>query len=107
MVNYGLYPYVIRLPAEVALNVFKWLPKCSLAKCARVCKRWNRLTQDESLWRRLDRGLTTVPAGVIGQVKNRESTSGIMVSNKIKFSGSFPRLQHPQIGKINSFSTNF
>ena len=71
MVNYGLYPYVHRLPAEVALNVFKWLPKCSLAKCARVCKRWNRLTQDESLWRRLDRGLTTVPAGVIGQVKNR------------------------------------
>jgi len=60
-----------RLPAEVALNVFKWLPKCSLAKCARVCKRWNRLTQDESLWRRLDRGLTTVPAGVIGQVLSR------------------------------------
>jgi len=63
-----------RLPAEVALNVFKWLPKCSLAKCARVCKRWNRLTQDESLWRRLDRGLAIVPAGVIGQVLSRGCT---------------------------------
>ena len=100
-------PIVLRLPAEVALNVFKWLPKCSLAKCARVCKRWNRLTQDESLWRRLDRGLTTVPAGVIGQVLNRDSTAGFMVSKIINFSGSFPRVQHTQIGKINSFSTNF
>ena len=26
------------------------------------------MTQDESLWRRLDLGLVTVPAGVVGQV---------------------------------------
>ena len=33
-----------------------------------MCKRWLRLSQDESLWRRLDLGLATVPAGVVGQV---------------------------------------
>ena len=76
-----------RLPEELVLSVFKWLPKCTLAKCARgtngkysqvynntlnppnlVCKRWLKVTQDESLWRRLDLGLVTVPAGVVGQV---------------------------------------
>ena len=40
-----------------------------------VCKRWLRLSQDESLWRRLDLGLATVPAGVVGQVSTvRHST---------------------------------
>ena len=99
-----------QMPSEVVLLVFKWLPKCTLAKSARgespqiiknlllgirnlfseeadeilyllhiiqsyinsffcaVCKRWLRLSQDESLWRRLDLGLATVPAGVVGQV---------------------------------------
>jgi len=60
-----------RLPEELVLSVFKWLPKCTLAKCARVCKRWLKVTQDESLWRRLDLGLVTVPAGVVGQVLSR------------------------------------
>merc|ERR1719412_976321 len=60
-----------QMPSEVVLLVFKWLPKCTLAKSARVCKRWLRLSQDESLWRRLDLGLATVPAGVVGQEMTR------------------------------------
>jgi len=60
-----------KLPAELLLSVFKWLPKCSLAKCARVCKRWERLSQDETLWRRLDLGLVTLHPGVVGQVLSR------------------------------------
>lgn len=51
--------------------MFKWLAKSSLAKCSRVCKRWCRVTQDESLWRRLDLGVATVPPGVAGQVLSR------------------------------------
>ena len=43
-----------QMPAEVVLLVFRWLPKCTLARLARVCKRWLLLSQDESLWRRLD-----------------------------------------------------
>eukprot|EP00092_Neocalanus_flemingeri_P001387 GFUD01001480.1.p1 GENE.GFUD01001480.1~~GFUD01001480.1.p1 ORF type:complete len:248 (+),score=81.07 GFUD01001480.1:101-844(+) len=46
---------------EVVLSVFRWLHKGTLARCALVCKRWYRLSSDESLWRRLDLGLATVP----------------------------------------------
>jgi len=56
---------------EVVLHVFRWLPKCTLAKCALVCKRWRRLSLDDSLWKRLDLGLKTLPAGVVGQVLGR------------------------------------
>ena len=56
---------------ELILRVFRWLSKSTLAKCARVCKTWHRLSADESLWRRLDLGLSSVPAGVAGQVIGR------------------------------------
>jgi len=56
---------------EVVLHVFKWLHKGTLARCSLVCKRWFRLSIDESLWRRLDLGLATVPPGVVGQVMSR------------------------------------
>jgi len=56
---------------EVVLSVFKWLHKGTLARCALVCKRWCRLSTDESLWKRLDLGLATVPPGVVGQVLSR------------------------------------
>ena len=36
-----------------------------------VCKRWCRVTQDETLWRRLDLGVSTVPPGVAGQIISR------------------------------------
>ena len=89
---------------QVVLSVFRWLPKSTLARCARgfilnnddahntpglkscrrciimrqkpfyiliyipkppvaVCKRWERLTGDDTLWKRLDLGLAAVPAG--------------------------------------------
>lgn len=35
--------YFAELSDEVVLNVFKWLPRFTLAKCARVCHRWSRL----------------------------------------------------------------
>jgi len=56
---------------EVVLSVFRWLPKSTLARCARVCKRWERLTGDDTLWKRLDLGLAAVPAGVLGSVLSR------------------------------------
>jgi len=56
---------------EIVLSVFRWLHKGTIARCALVCKRWYRLSTDESLWRRLDLGLITVPAGVVGQVMSR------------------------------------
>jgi len=60
-----------RMSDEIILSIFRWLPKSSLAKCARVCKTWHRLSSDESLWRRLDLGVSSVPAGVAGQILAR------------------------------------
>jgi len=62
---------ISQLSDEVILAVFKWLPKCILARCARVCKRWHRLTLDESLWRRLDLGMKSVVPGILCQVLDR------------------------------------
>ena len=59
------------MPEEIVLQVFRWLPKSTLAKCALVSKRWLKITQDESLWRRLDLGMRTVSSGVVGQVVAR------------------------------------
>jgi len=53
---------------EVVLQFFRWLPKSTLARCGLVCKRWRRLSLDETLWKRLDLGLKTLPPGVVGQV---------------------------------------
>ena len=46
--NYNMFAFDLldewnQLSDEIILNVFKWLPKQVLARCTRVCKRWNRL----------------------------------------------------------------
>jgi len=63
-----------RMSDEIVLLVFKWLPKGSLARCSVVCKRWHRLSKDESLWKRVDLGLKNIRPGVIGQVLSRGCT---------------------------------
>ncbi|XP_064112761.1 S-phase kinase-associated protein 2-like [Macrobrachium nipponense] len=57
-----------RMTDEVILAVFRWLPKFMLARCAQVCRRWKRLSFDESLWRRLDLGGKSLKPGVVGRV---------------------------------------
>ncbi|XP_040581538.1 S-phase kinase-associated protein 2-like [Lepeophtheirus salmonis] len=56
---------------EVVLGVFQWLDKGTLGRCARVCRQWNRLTQDESLWKRLDLGSKTLSAQVLSLIAAR------------------------------------
>jgi len=56
---------------EIVLLVFKWLPKCSLARCGAVCRRWRRLVKDESLWKRIELGMKTVRPGVLEDVVSR------------------------------------
>ncbi|CAH1772553.1 unnamed protein product [Owenia fusiformis] len=72
--NDGQCPFNI-LSDEMVLSIFKWIPKSMLAKNARVCKRWNRLAFDESLWRRLDLANKVLLPGVMGRLLNR----GVMV----------------------------
>lgn len=59
------------LPDIILLNIFKYLPKVVLAKCARVCKKWHRISESESLWKRLDLGNKSLKEGILGQILNR------------------------------------
>ncbi|KAL5022701.1 hypothetical protein ScPMuIL_001856 [Solemya velum] len=59
------------LSDEMILDVFRWLPKFTLARCARVCRRWSRLVVDEALWKRTDLANKTLIPGVLGSVLSR------------------------------------
>lgn len=59
------------LSDETILEIFKWLPRPTLALCGRVCRRWMELAFDESLWRRLDLSKKHLGPGVLGNVLNR------------------------------------
>lgn len=59
------------LSDETILEIFKWLPRPTLALCGRVCRRWMMLAFDESLWRRLDLSKKHLGPGVLGNVLNR------------------------------------
>ncbi|XP_058066992.1 S-phase kinase-associated protein 2 [Anopheles bellator] len=39
---------------EMLLQIFKWLPKKTLLRCAEVCRRFNRVSKDDALWVRID-----------------------------------------------------
>lgn len=42
---------VTDLPQELLLDVFSYLMPNDLANCARICREWNDLAYDPSLWR--------------------------------------------------------
>uniref|UniRef100_T1J5R1 F-box domain-containing protein n=1 Tax=Strigamia maritima TaxID=126957 RepID=T1J5R1_STRMM len=66
--NTDIFP---QIADEVMLNIFKWLPKSTLVRCAQVCKHWNRIAFDETLWRRVDLGGRILQPGVMNYVLNR------------------------------------
>ncbi|NXM67763.1 SKP2 protein, partial [Serilophus lunatus] len=56
------------LPDELLLAIFAYLPLKDLLKVSLICKRWHRLSFDESLWQTLDLSGGNLPPGVIGQL---------------------------------------
>ncbi|NWH68486.1 SKP2 protein, partial [Geococcyx californianus] len=56
------------LPDELLLAIFAYLPLNDLLKVSMTCKRWHRLSFDESLWQTLDLTARNLPSGVIGQL---------------------------------------
>ncbi|KAM4808358.1 S-phase kinase-associated protein 2-like [Rhinophrynus dorsalis] len=56
------------LPDELLLSIFSYLHLTDLLKVSRVCKRWHRLSTDESLWQNLDLTGKHLSDGVIGKV---------------------------------------
>ncbi|NXF96956.1 SKP2 protein, partial [Eubucco bourcierii] len=56
------------LPDELLLAIFAYLPLSDLLKVSLICKRWHRLSFDESLWQTLDLTGRNLLPGVIGQL---------------------------------------
>lgn len=54
------------------LLIFRWLPKPSLTSCGLVCKRWYRLTSDESLWTKLDCTAKVLDKGTLGHILSKQ-----------------------------------
>lgn len=63
--------YFSRLSDEIVLEIFKWLPKKALLRCSSVCRKFNQLTADESLWTRLDLGGKHIRAGAFTHILSR------------------------------------
>ena len=42
------------LPNEIWINVFEYLTLKELVRCSNVCQKWKSLTQEQSLWRKLN-----------------------------------------------------
>lgn len=60
------------LSDEIMLLIFRWLPKPSLTNCSLVCKRWYRLTSDESLWTKLDCTAKVLDKGTLGHILSKQ-----------------------------------
>uniref|UniRef100_A0A8D0END4 S-phase kinase associated protein 2 n=1 Tax=Strix occidentalis caurina TaxID=311401 RepID=A0A8D0END4_STROC len=56
------------IPDELLLAIFAYLPLNDLLEASLVCKRWRRLSFDESLWQSLDLTGRHLQPGVIGQL---------------------------------------
>lgn len=60
-----------KLSDEILLSIFKWLPKKTLSRCSLVNQRFHRVTQDESLWTRLDLAGKTIQPHALGRILMR------------------------------------
>ncbi|KAJ7386610.1 F-box protein of unknown function [Desmophyllum pertusum] len=63
--------YWMSLSDEIILAIFQFLTKKTLVKCAQICKHWQRLACDESLWRRVDMSKANLLPGILGKVIKR------------------------------------
>ncbi|ESO92396.1 hypothetical protein LOTGIDRAFT_162707 [Lottia gigantea] len=63
--------YINKLLDENILNIFHLLPRFTLAKCARVCRRWSHLVKQKSLWRKIDLSNNTITPSTLSNIVNR------------------------------------
>lgn len=74
-----------KLSDEILLSIFKWLPKKTLIRCSLVNHRFNRVTQDESLWSRLDLAGKTIQPYALGRVLMRGTIILRLAQTKVSF----------------------
>ncbi|CAH1102732.1 unnamed protein product [Psylliodes chrysocephalus] len=78
--------YFDLLSDEVILHVLRWLPKSYLLDIALVCKRFHRLTQDETLWTRMDVSNKHLEPGELGKLLSKQ----VIVLRLARSSINFP-----------------
>ncbi|CAG9856870.1 unnamed protein product [Phyllotreta striolata] len=82
--------YFDLLSDEVILYVFRWLPKSCLLDISLVCKRFNRLTNDESLWTRMECSNKILKQGELGKVLSKQVIVLRLAKSLIKFPPILP-----------------
>ncbi|XP_023019866.1 S-phase kinase-associated protein 2 [Leptinotarsa decemlineata] len=64
--------YFDLLSDEVILHILRWLPKTYLRDISLVSQRFHRLSQDESLWTRMDVSNKHLPRGELGKILSKQ-----------------------------------
>ncbi|XP_056635293.1 S-phase kinase-associated protein 2 [Diorhabda carinulata] len=82
--------YFDLLSDEVILYILRWLPKTYLMDIALVCKRFHRLTQDESLWTRMDVSNRHLQAGELGKIMSKQVVVLRLARSSVKYPPILP-----------------
>ncbi|XP_077982042.1 S-phase kinase-associated protein 2-like [Glandiceps talaboti] len=75
--------YFSELSDEIVLNIFKWLPLAELGQCARICRRWNSLICDETLWKKINLSGKTFKEGQLGRILLRGAIAVKLTKSEI------------------------
>ena len=57
--------HIEALPDEILMKIFSQLPLVNFGNTAKVSKRWKRLSEDESLWSKINVSFSAIPATFI------------------------------------------
>ena len=52
--------------------IFRWLPKTCLVNCSLVCKRWSLLSEDDTLWTKIDCYRKNLAKGDLGRILSKK-----------------------------------
>ena len=56
------------LPDEIMMEIFLLMSIKEICRCAQVCQRWRILSEDESLWRKINLSDKKVPVKFVEKV---------------------------------------
>ncbi|KAM4049189.1 LOW QUALITY PROTEIN: F-box/WD repeat-containing protein 8 [Anomaloglossus baeobatrachus] len=96
----------IQLPYEIALQIFQYLDRNDLGRCAQVSKAWRVLAEDEMLWYRVcqreghltDRQVTACSSWK-GALRERRTRESLLRTNWKNRTGAVSQLQY-ELGKV-------
>lgn len=93
--------YFDLLSDEVILQVFRWLPKSNLKDLALCCKRFYRLSEDESLWTRMDLAGKHLRPGQLGMVISKQVVVLRLARSEVRHSTNQPIESAPYFQMFN------